>query len=316
MSTEIRPYAPGDEAAILELFRLSFGQSMSEAYWRWRFLQNPAGGGNPLIHLMWDGPVLAGHYAVSPMALVIDGTPVRGALSMTTMTHPHYRGRGVFTALAESVYSQMTADGFALVYGFPNEASHYGFVHQLRWRDVYEIPLMIADERPSPDPGVAVTAIERAGEREAGAFAGIESLGGIMVRRDATYLNWRYFDQPERTHAAFACAEPSVAVAVCKIYSTADSPQCDVLEFSARDKSTAQALLHRIGEYARSYGARRLNLWMNRTDPAFPLLERYGFLHSAPITWLGFRSLADPTLEERLGNFDRWHVSMGDSDVY
>jgi len=64
MTIDIRPYNPGDEQAILELFEASFGRTMSGDYWRWRFLDNPVG--EPKIDLAWDGTTLAGHYAVSP----------------------------------------------------------------------------------------------------------------------------------------------------------------------------------------------------------------------------------------------------------
>ena len=100
---ELRPYAPGDEVAILRLFERSFGKPLSEAFWRWRFMDDPHGG--PLIELAWDGHILAGHYAVSPMTVAIEGERCLASLSMTTMTDPDYRGQGLFGQLATRLYA-------------------------------------------------------------------------------------------------------------------------------------------------------------------------------------------------------------------
>ena len=48
---DVEPYRPGDEAAILDLFRSEFGRERSLEHWRWQFLDNPYGG--PFISLAW-----------------------------------------------------------------------------------------------------------------------------------------------------------------------------------------------------------------------------------------------------------------------
>ena len=95
---EIRNYSSGDEQKILELFSLVFKKEMSLDYWKWRFLDNPER--MTMIKLMWDGDLLAGHYALSPMRLLIGDDVVLSGLSMTTMIHPKYFGKGIFTKLA------------------------------------------------------------------------------------------------------------------------------------------------------------------------------------------------------------------------
>ena len=315
MSLEIRPYAPGDERAILELFLAAFGQPMSEEYWRWRFLRNPAAPDAPVIHLMWDGPTLAGHYAVSPVRMSIGGATVLGALSMTTMTHPDYRGRGIFTQLAESVYAELTAAGYALVYGFPNEASHFGFVRQLGWSDVYQIPLLSTSIRPVKADGDEQR-IDRVSDEDAMLFsAGVDG-SRARVLREAAYLNWRYVDQPGRDYALFVSRGTSAGAAVCKIYRSDAGAQCDVTEMAAENTATVLVLLRGIGEFAKENGADRINAWADWSSDTFAPLERFGFQHKAPITWFGFRALADGSLQDRLAALRSWHLSMGDSDVY
>ena len=92
---EIRPFSPGDEVHILNLFEASFGKKMSPMFWDWRYRANPFIS-NIMIHMMWDDEVLAGHYAVSPVQMLVEGNSQMTALSMTTMTHPAYSGRSTF----------------------------------------------------------------------------------------------------------------------------------------------------------------------------------------------------------------------------
>ena len=95
---EIQMYQAGDEFAIVDLFETVFQRPWSLEQWKWRFGNNPAG--NHKIALMWDKKVLAGHYAVSPVNMYLNESPLKTALSLTTMTHPDYGGRGVFKALS------------------------------------------------------------------------------------------------------------------------------------------------------------------------------------------------------------------------
>ena len=93
---------------------------MSLDFWNWRFRENPFSD-KEMISLMWDNDTLAGHYAVSPAAMIFDQQPALTALSMTTMTHPEYGGRGIFTQLANHLYDEIYREHqVKMVWGFPN----------------------------------------------------------------------------------------------------------------------------------------------------------------------------------------------------
>jgi len=92
---EVKKYQPGDETKIIQLFNLCFNQEMSLEVWNWRFLNNPFTK-EIFVHLMWEGEDLVGHYAVSPVNMLVNGEELKTALSMTTMTHPDYGGEGNF----------------------------------------------------------------------------------------------------------------------------------------------------------------------------------------------------------------------------
>lgn len=99
---EIKNYQKGDEKKIISLFELVFKRPMSLEQWQWRFENNPAG--KYMIKLMWDGDVLAGHYAVSPIKMMVVEREILTTLSLTTMTNPDY-GEEEFSAILQMLYT-------------------------------------------------------------------------------------------------------------------------------------------------------------------------------------------------------------------
>ena len=131
----IKSYEEGDENDILDLFETVFKQKLNIENWRWRFRDNPAG--KHFIKLMWDKDKLVGHYAISPTIMRVDEQDVFTALSLTTMTHPDYAGKGIFKQLSSSLYEDLENNyNCKAIWGFPNNNSHYGFVKRLDWSNL------------------------------------------------------------------------------------------------------------------------------------------------------------------------------------
>ncbi|RUA34795.1 MAG: hypothetical protein DSY77_04065 [Bacteroidetes bacterium] len=231
---EIKKYKPSDEIEILKLISLAFGQNMSKEFWEWRYLNNPSLE-KPLINLMWDKDKLVGHYAVSPVTLNVNNEKVLTALSMTTMTHPDYGGRGIFTDLAKNLYHDIYSnDNVQAVWGFPNSNSHYGFLSKLDWKDigiVHFLRLYIDD----------ISKIEKVKYKVSYDFSAQHAAkikennkGEISVHKDANYLNWRYRDHPDNEYQIIELTNhDNLEFVVIKIIDSFDSPgakEVDILE--------------------------------------------------------------------------------------
>ena len=134
----IRMMEERDIPSLLALFKLCFNTQPSETYIRWRYVKTP-GEATPTV-LAFDGDTCAASYAAWPVALTLNGQPVKAAQSMDTMTHPEYRGRGLFTLLAEKCYGVLAERGYQVIYGFPNANSYPGFIRRLNWDHVCDIP--------------------------------------------------------------------------------------------------------------------------------------------------------------------------------
>lgn len=315
---EQRAYQPGDEQAILDLFELSFKKKLSMDYWQWRFAKNPCG--HVMIQLMWENDLLVGHYAVSPVILNVQGQRMLSALSMTTMTHPDHAGKGIFTALAESLYQRAAKEyGLQLVWGFPNTNSHYGFVKNLQWTDLEQIPSFSLDLHRFPFSGeTGFNTIKAFSAEHATAASSLLKKSDWAVERSAEYLNWRYVQNPSNNYSIVEMEQEGMRFfAVFKkfpSFSEKGKWEVDILEMQLpSDLSLLKGLLNSIVQVLAEKDLIRINCWMSVHDPKHILLEKIGFVNQAPITYAGHRMLHPETKQLQAS---AWNYSMGDSDVF
>lgn len=309
---EIRSYQPGDETAINALFEVAFSRPLPAGFWSWRYTDSPAGG--PWIELAWDNDRLAAHYAVSATTLSIDGGAVPAALSMTTMTHPDYRGRGLFPTLGGRLYERFAASGGTLVYGFPNANSHRGFVRDLLWQDLHEIPtLRAAAACAAMEPPAAVTAVAAPDPRFDRLWDRVRGYFPVWVWRDARWLAWRLCACPGQDYglAAWQDQDEIRGWVAVKRYGT---QSLDIIDLVAEDEAVARDLASWALWRAARSDLSHVATWCPMRAPWRMALEASGFRADAPVTYMGTRVLSAAA---RIAEDPRaWGFSMADSDVY
>jgi len=139
----------------------------------------------------------------------------------------------------------------------------------------------------------------------------------LYVRRDHTYLNWRFMRNPTSTYAAFVCrGATGRGYAVAKIFMKGSAPECDLVDLVAENHVAIQSLLRSVHAYANEHSAIRVNTWLNRNSPLFLHLERFGYVHTSPVNWLGYLPLSPKVSTDSVRSYDSWFLTMGDSDVY
>lgn len=312
---DIRPYQPGDEYYILKLFEQSYGRSLGDKIWAWRFRDNPAGCG--VIDLAWDGNVLASHYAVTSVRVRIGDQSCLTGLSGTTMTHPDYRGRGLFPILARKTYSRMAELGMAMVWGFPNALSHRGFIRDLGWRDIYEIPkfqLLLDSRVKMSSPQEYIIPLNSFDERFDHLWDRVKDNYSIIVQRDRIYLQWRYIQNPSERYSVLAFVQKGdvLGYAIFKRY----EEELQVIDILAEEVQVAEELILQIVRIAHTESAKSVGLWMNVNHYLHHALEKIGFCNAQPITYFGGLKLANILHDSELYDYRCWYVTMGDSDVF
>lgn len=316
MNLLYRPYDIGDENAISELFEKAFGRPLSTRYWFWRFRDNPAGKG--IVELAWDGDTLAGHYAVTTVRMHIGGKQYLAGLSGTTMTHPNYRGMGLFPKLANRCYQRMAEAELLLAWGFPNIMSHRGFVADLNWVDIHELPTFrftINDKTRLPAQDSHVISLDNFDVRFDRLWDRVKEQYPVIVCRDVQHLTWRYLKNPQDTYfiLAHSTGDEIDGYAIYKRYE--DELQIvDIL--TEPDPQIGLSLVAKIVEQAQIETKSSISLWLNFTHPLHRALEKFGFVNDRPVTYFGARVLKRLNTDTDVFCFNNWHITMGDSDVY
>jgi GNAT superfamily N-acetyltransferase len=316
MSLEIRPWQPGDEGAILELFQAAFGRSLSAAFWKWRFLDHPAG--PPLIMLAWMQGRLVSHYAASQCPMIVEGNPVRAALSMTSMTHPEFRSMGLFEKTGHALYEQLRAQGYAMTWGFPNANINVHRQRKLGWRaisDVATLSLALAQWRGGNDSPAEVQQAEQIDARFQRHAARLVARGAGLIcgARDAATLAWRIDRNPVNRYIRLVLPDGDEirGYALLKRWNDSD---LDIVDLSAEDAEATRLLLRAAVARAAALGCQRVNSWCLPQDSRRLHFEYIGLNAGAPVTYMGGHPLT-PDLQ----GFDdprRWRISMLDSDLY
>jgi GNAT superfamily N-acetyltransferase len=315
MSLDTRLLDPKNDDELttsLALFETVYRRKMSAAFYRWRFIDNPFG--PPMVALAWDGNTLAGHYSVAPARAQVAGSTVLAAQSMTTMTHPDYRNRGIFTLLATYLYERMAEHGAKVVWGFPNTQSHYGFVQKLGWQDVGLVATMTRRiSRESSTPNDSNVAEVDVGPWVTSLFetsAGSRSFPSV---KDEAYVRWRYVRNPEQTYRYFG--KPGEALVVTKDYDTAGGRALELVDSVGGADAVGATMAALVG-WATTRGYALVRTWASLTDALYPHLERQGFAPAEPLAYFGGRALGDFTLPPDGWTLPRWCVTMGNSDNY
>jgi len=190
-----------------------------------------------------SGEAVSG-YACSPRRVLARGDESRGALVGETgdvMTHPEWRGRGIFSALDRAAMEATSQAGWPVVFGLPNRQSERLFVEKLGWKSVGRIRpwtfVLASDPQARTERAragrlaalavpwtywrgtmargrmrnlafdrVNTLAIPRFGPEVDEVTRSVATGFDWMVRRDHAWLNWRFFAAPSglfRAHGVY-----------------------------------------------------------------------------------------------------------------
>ena len=294
------------------LFRESFGRPIPAGYLDWRYFDN----GQELLMFSVEIPDRdpVASYSAFPVDLISDGKTCRTVMSMTTMTHPHWRGKGVFQKLAAELYSQAESFQISAVWGFPNASSHPTFNGKLFWSDIYEIPTMTLDLTSADTVQLALSAeVQRDDEYFLG-YPDPPKDGLIRVHRSQSYLSWRYARNPVNVYQNFVLSRDGKvsSYVVTKAYGDG----IDLVDIQPANPQEARALLAHIAKLSLGEGVRHIYCWAPTHHSVHSVLERLGFQNSAPVTYFGGREFIPSATPPGWLNYKNWYIQMGDSDVY
>ena len=346
----IEAWKPGDERAVLELFRAEFGRERSLAHWTWKFLENPYGG--PFISLAWhrERRQLVGNQVLMPIPLCVHGRRVLAGHSLDLVVHHDFRRQGVFEHTGRHAIENLERHGGGAVVAFPNASSYPGFVRSLGWSRILEPTLWRLrlgvrhklERRLGIAPvAAALDAIYRlvntraalAGlvrgdaEREEGRVEhgdrlpdGVDDLWErergrqpFSLWKDREYLSWRYGRHPEQAFVYHGLLRNSRLEGLAISATIAGiSHLCEFL-VPDRDERVARRLLSAICAEA---AARRVDEVHFLAHDSGWFARVFGGFDSAVAgenVFVG-RSLESEALTAEMANPANWSLTYGDGD--
>ena len=320
-SVKFRPFSPGDEQAIAQLFEVAFGKPMAVEFYRWRFVNNPAGKG--ICELAFDGDRLCAHCGVTRVTILCDGKEMQAGLGGTAMTHPDYQGRGLYALLYNRAFEWMLQEEIFLFFAFPDahRSAHRLLKRKLGFVDIYEVPrfsLRFKDRRPVTEDNrsdLYIKELKDFDERFDRLWETVSNEYRVIVKRNSRYLNWRFIKNPGAQYRilGYCNKEELLGYAVLKDYGK-DLQVVDLL--TVPETNIGLALINHTIQLAMRQDLESVSMWLNPANRLHIELERLGFKPNEPVVYFGGRVLNTPSLESPFYSYRNWHLMMSDSDVF
>lgn len=267
----------------------------SPAYYRWMYLENPAGAA--VVHsARHDGDIVAS-FAVAPKRFLVDGREVILGKTMDMFTAPAFQGRGLMRRCAERVFADAAAAGMVGWYVTPSVNSYpiftgrWGYSESLRVifraKVLSYAAVLAAAVRPSGPArmigrgidlvgGVGrrgrgrsstdhdVVTISRFDERADALWEKVSAGHRVAQIRDARYLNWRYVDNPD-AYTAFGLERGGELTGIVVLTTTVRRGVRvgEVVDFLCQvdDDQTLRRLMSVAVGWARDNGMAMIQAW-------------------------------------------------------
>ena len=230
--SDIDRFRPDDRRGVDLLYRRTYGADAAEAIrlrWDWQHRRNPYNAtGQPGIWVAREGPTVVGQYPTLPVRLSLKGMEIDGAWGAGAMIAPERDRQGLDEAL---IRAWDRNSGAVLAFG-PSEQPR-GVIDRLHWPQSHLVPSFVKPltRRAARVPNLTtpfnrlisamiypvVQVVSRTRPLRAecepirrfdNAFTALwERLApkfDLAVRRDASYLNWRYIEPPHVRYSIVA----------------------------------------------------------------------------------------------------------------
>jgi N-acetylglutamate synthase-like GNAT family acetyltransferase len=315
----IRQATDQDIPKIIELLKMSLGESLmpkSEAYWRWKHIDNPFG----------KSPVLVADEAgelIGVRAFMrwewTDGNQIyKSVRAVDTATHPNYQGKGIFKKLTLQLIEQCQQDGVEFIFNTPNDQSRPGYL-KMGWKEGNRTPIRILLVNPFKVIGskIAKETFEFIPCINALSSVNVEQLirsdsdlySSLHTNYSKPYLIWRYSSVPVASYQAiYLEGENNFELLIYRLKKSMLGIEFRITDYLGGQSQMSNAMSKLLRETAINVGATYLTISGTRNRINSGIV-----LHRGPIVTirnLGFNRFSE------LFNFNSWQPSIGDLELY
>lgn len=341
----------------LALFKECFEKNGTERYTaeiQWQYFNNPVG----KLYVDYavsqtdddNGSQLAGIYASSPVVFKCGTHRVTAVQSMDTLIDEDFRGMGLFTSMAQSVFDRCADDKIGFIYGFPNDNSAHGFFNRLGWTSLDPLPMMIKplqidyflqrlnapeflrklvpkkalllSKKPELASNVEIRVLLKFDEQYDNLWSRFSADIPVTINRTSAYMNWR-FSKPKTTYKTLGLYVDGVLQAMVTycLENKHGGKIGYIMELIHAPEYSDQAsdLLRNVLNELAASKCDAVLAWNFAHSPNHQAYRQNGFFtipeRIRPIhLHIGVRRFAAPD-EIALGNRRNWYISYCDSDT-
>lgn len=210
----IRPYVAEDEAKALQTWQAAFDHAISPELWGWKYLSGPYK--HQLMLCVTESGDIAALYGGVPLKANFQGETRTFTHLMDSMSHPEYRGsiggrNGVFVQTVQayfSLYGSANRENSLLLYGFPGKRAMGLGKRMLGYESLAnDVEYLQLDTAGHERPLVRLRSqmyklelVSKLDERFDRLQQTLRPHYPLAVTRDQKFLQWRFFDHPERKY--------------------------------------------------------------------------------------------------------------------
>lgn len=334
---EIRPAAPGDEAALLAFHEPTFGAPASTGSrpavrWHWQYRGHPEGQAMTLARRLSDGAVHA-LVAATPHRVWVEGEEARFGLFTDCGQHPDAPAPGgvpLFLAAAAAFARDHAGRGkLAVLHGRPSPAvrdlGRFPEVpgHALDWEALRSASVLVLEGRRFARtldalPPLAVVTEPSPGPEAAALFDRLKPEFGAATVRDEAWFRWRYETHPLHRHVLPRVRDGNGGLRALAAARTSDWPlprTLLVLDWlcPAGDPEAGLGLLRRLVETAEARSCTSIAVCLPEWTGWFERFQDIGFTVRPTGLCPVVRSFHRPWSEDFLRR--RWYTTLGDLDL-
>ena len=358
---KLRLFQDQDMDELVNLCQLQVGKAaaVTAEYITWQREHNPAGQAQLGIAKERSTDKILGLVWFMPFNIQIERQSILGSQSLYALVHPDFRGQGIFTGLVPFCLDNLSQAGIHFSYGLPNPKSFTPFVKRLGWTHIGEARLWVRPlnihriftrrygqgliykclgtigqpagkllPHPKPIETNQITIekmhpndqlLEDFWQRICGKYP-------IMLRRDSTFLNWRYGLISGRNYTLLAAIhqgeiEAYIVLRDVIIQGLSCGNIVDFLVMSTKIGQLAGEVL--VYEAIRIFEGQDLDLvgcMMLPSAEEVKILRRQGLILCP--TWLQpqpipiiLKADKDYPYWNQLSDINNWFLTMGDHDA-
>ena len=316
----IRKYQPGDENSIVELLTKAFPQWQNQkdpmGHYLWKYLENPFGSD---VIVAESGDQVVGVLNNLHLTIKIGNDLSNCVLSGDVVTHPDFRGMGIYSKLV--AFDDETQQG--RVFGYSETVNPFVLKHYKKTPDRTRFPhpvsymLRINDvdlfiktnttrnsvinstsfkilkvinsisngltSKIKPDQNILIKQVQQFDKRIDALWDKVKDDYNFIIKRDSQYLNWRYCD-PRSDNYVVTQAEYNgeiLGYAILRINKSIDSSDGFISDLLALPGrfDVVDLLIKNACEYLDKQKINSITYSAIDENPYLKISESYGFIH-------------------------------------